>query len=89
MRVGKVRVSADIICDMFKFPIDWKIEDIRQNMNGSYEFVISGSAFPKVEEGKIKECVLTIHTERMRYEVKEWGAEKPAKIVTRPNDSSI
>ena len=73
MKKGKVKIAPVLIADALKFPVDWKIKSIQMKEGDSYATaIISGFDFPEVpENGDPVECMLIVHVEQRRFEVKE------------------
>ena len=79
MKIGKVRITNELIANSLKFPIDWQIEKIIPSVDkcgnvlpGESTMLISGSAFPEINDsGEIEEVEIIYHKENIWYEVKK------------------
>ncbi|OPY74926.1 MAG: hypothetical protein A4E65_03703 [Syntrophorhabdus sp. PtaU1.Bin153] len=70
MKAGRVKISPDLIVEGLKLPSDWRIESIEMKPGeSSATAIISGSDFPEIENGEVKDCRITVHVEYRRHEV--------------------
>jgi hypothetical protein len=76
MKRGLVRISLELIQGSLRLPVGWMIESLEMRPGErDVRAIIAGSDFPEDQDGKPRECFVTVHAAELRFEVRE--AESP------------
>lgn len=67
-------MTPEVIHDAMQFPIDWEIKSIETEVSlGGYIYlmaVITGPEFPSLTKDGVKECMIDVTKEQIKYKVR-------------------